>query len=166
MQVKMICLECGAERWRAPSLLAEQIRAGTFTGLCAACSSRRNAYISSDGRHVNSNGYVVISSKRALPESLHAAFDSVAAKSRRGGRPYVMEHTVVMTAKLGRPLRSDETVHHKNGKRADNRPGNLRLYKRGAHHPGYGDFYQEWQEALSKVRDLESRLHATVPPSE
>lgn len=40
----------------------------------------------------------------------------------------IFEHRVVMVAMLGRPLRDDETVHHRNGQRADNRPENLELW--------------------------------------
>lgn len=46
---------------------------------------------------------------------------------------YVEEHRLVMEAVIGRILRRNEVVHHKNGDRADNRPHNLQLMTKREH---------------------------------
>lgn len=50
-------------------------------------------------------------------------------------RGYVKQHRLVMEQMIGRPLSEFEQVHHRNGRRDDNHPGNLELWK-GSHPAG------------------------------
>jgi DNA-binding phage protein len=76
-------------------------------------------------RVISGEGYALV---------LVPADDPVCGKMRRS-TPYLMEHRVVMARTLGRPLRRDESVHHINGDRLDNRIENLQL-RQGKHGRG------------------------------
>lgn len=63
--------------------------------------------------------------------ALHGGYVMVRAPGhpRAASRRYVFEHIVVMEQLLGRVLLPNEHVHHKNGRRDDNRPENLELWR-------------------------------------
>jgi hypothetical protein len=73
----------------------------------------------------DSGGYTIIKVPNGTPGTKR-----VYGPNRTG---WMWTHRYVMQEKLGRPLLKTERVHHINGKRDDNRPENLELWKRS--HP-------------------------------
>jgi hypothetical protein len=97
-----------------------------FTGLCRRCA---HFGIASGrwkgGRKKNAQGYILV---KVTPD--HPFF----CMADQNG--YILAHRLVIAEKIGRPLRSDEIVHHLNRNKQDNRPENLKLLVEH-HHAGY-----------------------------
>lgn len=55
---------------------------------------------------------------------------------------YVMEHILVMCEVLKRIIGPEEIVHHINGKRDDNRPENLTVFKNTSDHTTYHAYFR------------------------
>ena len=62
----------------------------------------------------------------------HVARSGYRIVSKRG-KTCLYEHRVVAEEMLGRPLESDEVVHHKDANRSNNSPDNLIVMKRSEH---------------------------------
>jgi len=82
--------------------------------LCKSCGRKGELSQNWKGGVQNSSGYRLI----RMPEHPNS----------QKGSGYVMEHILVMSQHLGRPLLPEENVHHRNGVRDDNRIENLELW--------------------------------------
>jgi hypothetical protein len=90
--------------------------------------------------YINNQGYKILSMKH--PNST--------------GRGQILEHTLIMSNHLGRPLMKGETVHHKNGIRHDNRLENLELWSHS--HP----FGQRVEDKIKWCKEFLEQYGFTV----
>ena len=91
---------------------------------CQRRPGPKNGRWHEDGRFIDSRGYVVI---RVAVDHPHG-WDK-----RKVDFRYCYEHIDVMYRHIGRRLRRDEEVHHKNEIKTDNRIENLEIRLRGPH---------------------------------
>jgi len=71
--------------------------------------------------------------------------------SRKDG--YIAEHRYKISKKLGRPLKNNELIHHKNNIRTDNRISNLELADKIEHNRNH-----RIQEATKRTRASSGRF--------
>lgn len=98
--------------------------------------------------HINKQGYRVVPVPKPIPEWLNPTDKMV--------RSGILEHRLVMSEHLQRPLLSSETVHHKNGVRDDNRLENLELWSKI--HPAGSrvkDLIEFAKDILKEYEDIE-----------
>lgn len=117
---------------------------------CLECSAAFNVTI--DREHTAkycSRKCMGLGRRRVLPEK-HPHWKGGRSKMLNGyirvrvNKTYRYEHRVVMERVLGRPLRSGEVVHHKDGDRTNNAPKNLEVMRR--HHHDSHETLRRWRD--------------------
>ena len=146
--VLITCGSCLKDRWvTVKNIQQTRRRSKVFTGCCRHCAVKLSWKIKRRGRplqrKLTSQGY----RKVYIPESPMADI-----------RGEVLEHRLVVSKMLGRPLRKWEHVHHKDRDRANNCPENLELVTTQQNHV--------MRDALDRIDQLEALLtqyHIPIP---
>lgn len=133
--IKGNCAVCGKRFARTVMPHEAKKWPGRFCGRTCAGKWRsgKNHPLWNGGRH-ESRGYVYV-------------------YAPSGRKTYQLEHRLVMERIIGRRLRTEEVVHHKNGDGTDNRPSNLRLFTNNAEHKKHEHRARE-RDGLGQYRPL------------
>ncbi len=114
LYIYQTCLGCGQQTEAQVSSIRSSLKRGRPSGKCHPCSLPRGP------NHPNWNG------GRRLREGYMYILTPGHPYATKNG--LVFEHRLVMEKILDRYLTPDETVHHLNGIKTDNRPENLELW--------------------------------------
>ena len=136
------CAGCGKERWVA------LVKGKPRNTRCLSCRFRLNTKEKNPywkgGKIKDDRGYIYLKLYEDNP------YYSMAHISGR----YLQEHRLVMAQSLGRCLKKDEIVHHKNGDKSDNRLENLELMTKGKHIVEHGKGYSDgYAKGLTDGKD-------------
>jgi len=137
-QARMKCIECGKVRWVRKDRYEYRIRNKTWTGLCHTCNLKlrlgpKHPCWKNGRRKAGEEGKYI--SIKISP------IDKFAGMRNSAG--YIQEHRLVMAQKLGRPLSSNEVIHHINGNPMDNSYKNLLLCPSHAIHRAIHNYRSE-----------------------
>ena len=116
------CAICG-EKIPFRSSTGLTLRRLTCSSRCFGRSVRGKGHSQYKGGSITTCGYKSVSINEFPIEHHHLLRPMVTAKNGR-----IPEHRATMAISIERTLRSNETVHHRNGVRLDNRPENLELW--------------------------------------
>ena len=83
-----------------------------------------------DGKRRRPDGYVRVYAPEGHPHPSEI--------NKRTGQAYLLEHRLVMEGLLGRYLRPEEVVHHRDGNPSNNAPANLQLFASQEEHVRVG----------------------------
>lgn len=170
--VLVTCPRCKEQRWMEANRVSHEVRTAqtgglAWTGGCMKCvgALKKTALAEvSPGRSIQSDKGYVLLYRDAIDPADDELFTALCAKPNGHCQNRVLEHRFVVSKALGRPLRTDELVHHLDGVKTNNTLANLRVYARGnpetggTHHKGYGTYYHEWQMALGEIARLRKQL--------
>ena len=154
LTIQRCCLTCKENERVRVTTVREAIKIGTLSGECRPCVAKKKgraqptgstAYNWKGGRRLSAECYVMVRCPK------HPA-------AQNG---YVQEHRLVMEQFIKRCLLKGETVHHKNGDRADNAIENLELFS--CNH-GNGQRYDDMSATEIKmlIEHLQQLLEAKL----
>lgn len=108
------CPHCASKHTQSRAPTAD----GRYRGVCRTCKRQwtvpRAPRPFEAKRWIGSNGYALVNGYKGHPNANESG--------------YILEHVLVVATFIGRALVHGETVHHKNGRKDDNRLENLELW--------------------------------------